>query len=131
MMEAALLRTRWTPGPDTDTTGPALVSVTDFQATHRRDLPGIYLAGNRLRRGWLQLPGAVGMWLWTEPWQGRCGSVSVWTDEKAMYRFVGRPDHVEIMRRYRDRGTTRSSTWTADEVDRGAIWSRASLRLRE
>jgi hypothetical protein len=130
-MEAALLRTRWTPGPDADTTGPVLVSVTDFQAAHRRDLPGIYLAGSRLRRDWLQLPGAVGMWLWTEPWQGRCGSVSVWRDEKAMYRFVGRPDHVVIMRRYRDRGTTRSSTWTAPEADRGAIWSRAWLQLRE
>jgi len=97
----------------------------------RRD--GVFRTNVRTRTGrdWLQLPGAVGMWLWTEPRQGRCGSVAVWRDEKAMYRFVGRPDHVEIMRRYRDRGTTRSSTWTAQELEPGAIWSRAWLQLRE
>jgi hypothetical protein len=106
-----------------------LISVTDFQSAHRRDLPGIYLAGNRLRRHWPELPGAVGMWLWTEPWQGRCGSVSVWRDKKAMHGFIGLPDHVAIMRRYRDRGTTRSTTWTAPAVDRGAIWSRAWQQL--
>ena len=126
-----MLRTRWTPGPVTGATGPVLVSLTDFRAARRLDLPGIYRAGDQLRRNWPQLPGAVGMWLWTAPWQGRCGSVSVWLDEKAMFQFVGRPDHVEIMRRYRDRGSIRSTTWTGTAADLDAIWSHARSQLRE
>ena len=124
-----MLRTRWIPGPAADGDGPLLISVTDFRADRRRDLPGIYRAGMRLRRDWPRLPGAVGMWLWTVPGQGRCGSVSVWRDEKAMYQFVARPDHVRIMRHYRGRGTVRATTWADPQPDREAIWSRARLYL--
>ena len=124
-----MLRTRWISGPDAEAGGPALISVTDFRADRRLYLPGIYRAGHRLRRDWARLPGAVGMWLWTAPAQGRCGSVSVWRDETAMYRFVARPDHVRIMRRYRGRSTVRSTTWTDPRPDRDAIWSRARLYL--
>lgn len=124
-----MLHTRWIPGPSAEADGPVLISVTDFRAEHRRDLPGIYRAGLRLRRDWPRLPGAVGMWLWTAPAQRRCGSVSVWRDETAMYQFVARPDHVRIMRHYRDRGTVRSTTWTDPELHPEAIWSRARLHL--
>jgi hypothetical protein len=127
-MEATMLRTRWLPGPAA-AGGPALISVTDFRADRRRDLPGIYRAGLRLRRDWPQLPGALGMWLWTTPGQGRCGSVSVWRDETAMYQFVARPDHVRIMRTYRTHGTVRATTWTDPQPDPDAIWSRARLYL--
>ncbi|MFC7529767.1 hypothetical protein [Actinoplanes sp. GCM10030250] len=123
-----MLRTRWIPGPAV-TGGPVLISVTDFRADRRRDLPRIYQAGLQLRRDWPLLEGAVGMWLWTAPGQGRCGSVSVWSGETAMYQFVARPDHVRIMRRYRDRGNVRATTWTDPQPDRDAIWSRARLYL--
>jgi hypothetical protein len=106
-----------------------LVSVTDFRAASRRDLPGIYRAGLRLRQEWPRLPGAVGMWLWTAPGQRRCGSVSVWQDEQAMYGFVALPDHVRIMRCYRDRGEIGSALWTEDRADQAAIWTRARLHL--
>jgi hypothetical protein len=107
-----------------------LISVTDFRADRRRDLPGVLRAGGRVRRALPQLPDAVGMWLWTEPWRGRCGSVSVWRDETVRYHFVGRADYVEIMRRYRDRGSIKSTTCNTPAADRDAIWSRAWLHLR-
>jgi hypothetical protein len=129
MREIAVLRTRWTPGPAAETAGSVLISVTDFRAGTRRDLPGIYRAGLRLRDGWPQLAGAVGMWLWTAPRQGRSGSVSVWRDEESLFGFVAWPDHVRIMRRYRDRGSIRSTTWTDARPDRDAIWTRARLYL--
>jgi len=124
-----LLRSRWIAGSAAGTAGPVLVSVTDFRVHSRRDLPGVYRAGLRLRRDWPQLTGAVGMWLWTAPRQGRCGSVSVWLDEQAMYQFVARPDHVQIMRHYRGRGSIRATVWTDAEPDRGAIWARSWLYL--
>jgi hypothetical protein len=58
-----MLRTSWTPGPAAGTTGSVLISVTDFQASRLRDLPGICQAGLTLRRAWPHLAGAVGMWL--------------------------------------------------------------------
>jgi hypothetical protein len=127
--ELAVLRTRWIAGPAAGAAGPVLISVTDFRAARRRDLPAIHRAGLRLRRDWPRLTGAVGMWLWAAPWQGRCGSVSVWRDEQALYRFVARPDHVEIMRRYRGRGSIRSTTWTDIRPEPGALWARAWLYL--
>jgi hypothetical protein len=123
-----MLRTRWTPGPAASTVGPVLISVTDFQANRLRDLPGIYHAGLTLRRAWPHLAGAVGMWLWTNPRQGRCGSVSIWQDEKALHRFVAWPDHVTIMRRYRGRGQLRSITWTGTQPD-PAVWAQARSYL--
>jgi hypothetical protein len=123
-----MLRTRWTPGPAAGVAGPVLVSVTDFRASRPLDLPSVYRAGLTLRRAWPDLTGAVGMWLWTEPLQGRCGSVSIWQDEQALHRFVAWPDHVTIMRRFRGRGRLRSTTWTATQPDPD-IWSHARSYL--
>ncbi|MBN6051565.1 hypothetical protein JYK22_06415, partial [Nonomuraea sp. RK-328] len=67
-------------------------------------------------------------WLWTEPLRGRCGSVSIWLDERALRGFVGRPDHVATVRRYRGRGRIRSTTWTTTTADRD-IWPRVRAYL--
>jgi hypothetical protein len=120
-----MLRSPWTIGAADGHTGPLLVSVTEFRAHRRRDLPGICHAGYQLRRSWPQLTGAIGMWLWAEPTANRCGSVSVWQDEPALHRFISWPDHLAIVRRYRDRGRMRSTTWTADQLDHATIWRRA------
>jgi hypothetical protein len=102
-----------------------VVSVTEFSAHRRRELPGVAVNGLRMRMGWYAMPGAVGMWLWMMPAAGRGGSVSVWASEEALERFVTLPHHIDIMRRYGDRGTVRSTMWTADHFDRGAVLDRA------
>jgi len=122
---AAPLLTPWTPGPVDPGHAAVLVSVTDFSARHRRTLPGIAANGLRMRMGWYAMSGAVGMWLWMLPTAGRSGSVSVWASEDDLERFIGLPHHVDIMRRYGDRGIVRSTTWTADRFDRGVILERA------
>lgn len=111
------LFTRLEPGPALNPTGPVLVSATELTLHRRRDLVGVVSAGLRLRRGWYAMPGAVGLWLWASPLDGTSGALSVWTGEHDLRRFVGLPAHVEIMRRFRDRGTVRSTTWTADAFD--------------
>jgi hypothetical protein len=101
------------------------VSVTEFKADRFRDLPGIWLTGLRLQMGWWAMPGAVGLWLWSLPTSARGGSVSVWTSEDDLRRFVGLPKHVDVMRRNRNRGTVKSTTWTADQFDRSDVLQRA------
>jgi hypothetical protein len=117
---AAPLMTPWTPGP-------VVVSVTEFSAHHRRELPGVAVNGLRMRMGWYAMPGAVGMWLWMLPVAGRGGSISVWGSEEDLERFVTLPHHIEIMRRFGDSGTVRSTMWTADRFDRAATLEKARV----
>ncbi|MER5253178.1 MULTISPECIES: hypothetical protein [unclassified Streptomyces] len=117
-----ITRSPWQAGPEAHTPGPVLVSVTEFTAHRHTQTAPIALAGLRLRRTWSGTPGAVGMWLWADPWHKRSGSVSFWIDERSMYAFVGRPDHVRIVRAHRDRGTMRATAWTADRLDTDAAW---------
>lgn len=134
-MSLATLLTRrvwlpWREGPAARHDGPVVVSLTDFTATRVRDLPGIYLAGLRLREGWYALPGAVGLWLWGRPLERRGGSLTVWASKEDLRRFVSLPAHVAIMRRYRERGTIRAYTWETDRFTVSPIreWANAHLR---
>ena len=130
MKTAPLLSTRFTAGPQVRTDRPVLVTITDFTSTNPLDLPGIARSGLRLRRLWPALDGAVGMWLWAMPLHRRTGSVSVWTDRDALHGFVGLAEHVAIMRRYRDRGEIRTSSWEHEHAHPGAIWHHALHQLR-
>jgi hypothetical protein len=117
--------TKWMPGPVDPHDANVVVSVTEFAARHRRDLPGIAVKGLRMRMGWYAMPGAVGMWLWAVPAPVRSGSVSVWASEEDLERFITLPHHVDIMKRYGDRGTVRSTTWREERFDHTAILQRA------
>lgn len=124
-----MLTSRWKAGGALAPGSPVLVSVTEFTAHAARDLPRVHLAGLRLRRAWPDLPGAVGMWLWTAPSRLRCGSIAVWRDEAALREFVGWAPHVEIMRRFRGRGAIRSVTWEEHDPTRDGVLLRAGRFL--
>ena len=94
--------------------GQVVVSFTEFNAEHYRTLPGIFRAGFRLRQGWYAMDGAVGLLLWGQTLQARGGSLSVWTDEDSLQRFVRLPRHLEIVRKFHRRVRVRSVTWTQD-----------------
>jgi hypothetical protein len=125
-----MLSTSWKPGP-AEMTGPVLISVTDFTSEHALDLPRIYQAGTRLARLWPDLQGAVGLRLWAEPLRRRTGAVSLWRGHQDLMGFVKLPAHVEIMRAFQDRGTVRSTTWTAQDPDQDEVWRRAMAFLDE
>jgi hypothetical protein len=76
------------------------------------------------------MPGALGLWLWTQPLAGRGGSVSVWAQEADLHRFIALPLHLAIMRRYRTRGTVESQTWRMDSFIPDAARAQARRRLR-
>lgn len=128
---ARLVLASWMPGPADADGGPVVVSVTDYASRRRRDLPGVAYNGMRMREGWYAMPGAVGLWLWSLPTAGRSGSISVWLGTEALQRFIGLPHHVDIMRRYGDRGEVRSTTWEAETFDRAAVVARARAWIGE
>lgn len=120
-----MFRTPWKSGPHRADGSSVLVSVTRLAADRRLALPDIYFRGLRLRRGWPELPGAVGMWLWSEPAGGLSGSVSVWRDDAALHGFLGLPEHVEVMRRYAGRGQVSATTFGVRWPARRQAWARA------
>jgi hypothetical protein len=123
-----ILMSPWAGGPEADAGGAVVVSVTDFAPHRRRDVPTIARTGLRLRLGWFAMPGAVGLCLWSQPLAVRSGSISVWTSEEDLQRFIRLPAHVAIMRRFRARGDLRSTIWSdvtfdaAEIVDRAKRW---------
>jgi hypothetical protein len=115
----------WEPGPEHGTDGPVVVSFTEFTVHSISALPGIVRSGARLRLGWYGLPGAVGLYLWADPFGRRTGSVSVWTDRRSLVRWVRLPLHRKIISRYRTRGSVRSAMWESERLDLGAVRGQA------
>ncbi|MFJ8885316.1 hypothetical protein ACIRJR_18175 [Streptomyces sp. NPDC102402] len=112
-MPSGIWKTSWKNGPAADSADPGsavVVSITEF-STHRPwGTPAVAFEGMRLRRSWPQTPGAVAIRLWMDPGPrlNRSGSVTVWTDEASLMRFVARPDHLRVVRAFRGRGVMRS-----------------------
>ena len=125
------LLTPWMPGPVDPGGAAVVVSVTEYLAHRRRELPGVAWNGLHLRMGWYAMPGAVGMWLWSLPASSRGGSISVWASEADLERFVALPRHVEIMQRYGSRGTVRSTTWNAETFEPRSVVERALAWISE
>jgi hypothetical protein len=111
------LRRRWKAGPAADAPGPFLFSFTQFTPHRVRDLPAIWLAAERLSGELVEIEGACGVLVYFRPGRRSVGSLSAWTGEAALARFVSLPYHREIMRRYRPRGLPlRSAKWWAEEL---------------
>lgn len=119
----------WIAGPYEETAGPVLVSLTEFRANAWRHLPGMGRIALGLRAGWYGLSGAVGLYLWSDLPRRCVGSLSIWTDEADLRRWIALPRHVQVMRRYRPRGMARSTQWTCETFDRAAILAEAKRRL--
>lgn len=123
------LRTIWKRGVAAESGGPFLVSYTEFTPQTMGDLPAIYLAAERLRRECAKLEGAVGLTIYWQLFKRRGGSVSVWQSEEALRRFVSLPFHLEIMRRYRSRGSLRAISWHAETFSLGAAFGEGQRAL--
>jgi hypothetical protein len=122
-------RTPWRHGTARDHYDGLLVSYTEFTPDTMLDLPRIYLAAERLRRACSELEGAIGLTIYWQPLHRRGGSLSAWTSRDSLRRFVTLPYHLEIMRRYRTRGTVRSTEWWAESLDIGEALAQGQRAL--
>ncbi len=111
------VRTGWRAGPAAGSRGPFLLSYTEFTPNRAADVLGIYLAARRLMAECAELEGAVGLSTYWQLRKWRGGSLSVWQSPEALRRFIRLPFHVEIMCRYRSRGTVRSTEWWTPSFD--------------
>jgi hypothetical protein len=119
----------WKRGAAEKATGEVLVALTDFRVHRWRHVPGVWWNGLALRRGWPTQEGAVAQRFWTEPARRRSGSVSVWTSEDALRRFLRSARHRDLAQRYRDRAHLETHKWRAESFDPEAIWADAMRRI--
>jgi|SRR3954453_11164730 hypothetical protein len=125
-----MLRYDWKQGPAAGASGTVVVSATKFTYRRFRDMPAVIVHGWRLRRGWGARPGAVGLFTGGEPLRRVTYSLSVWTSEEDLRRFLRSPEHLEIMRRYRPRlAASTSVLWETDELSPGSAWHEGLRRL--
>jgi hypothetical protein len=75
------------------------------------------------------MQGAVGLWLWSDLPRPRSGSISIWTSEDDLRRFVRWPVHLAIVRKYSTRGTLTASSWEAERFVKQDVMREARRRL--
>ncbi len=75
------------------------------------------------------MPGAIGIVLYLDVLAKTGGSMSIWTSEEDLRRFVALPRHAAIMRRYRDRVRVRAATWTTENFSLLEAWEQRHQRL--
>jgi hypothetical protein len=120
----------WAQGPAiADGSSGALVSFTQYTADKARDMPGIIRTGLHLRGVAQGLGGCIGLWLYGQPWKRRFGSLSVWSSDDGLREFVIHPEHLPVMRHYRDRGRLRSTSWRTSRESGAAVWTEAGTRF--
>lgn len=120
----------WKEGAPQSFAGPVHVSMNDYLIHRLRDVPRVAREGFRLRRHWPETEGALGLWFASLKGGRRQVSVSVWRAPEDLLRFVRSPEHLRIMREYRDAGALYTNAWTAERLDRALIWRQALDRLQ-
>lgn len=122
-------RNAWKPGPAA-ASGSVLVSATRFRYRRWRDMPAVWRHGWRLRHAWSSREGAVGLFTAVELTRPVTWSLSAWTGEEDLRRFMRDPGHVALMRAFRPRlAESTSVTWRAAAFDPEPAWREAVARL--
>lgn len=111
-----VVSSRWKTGPAAGAQGPFMISVTQYTPGHLSDVLDIWRASEALGDELVEIDGAVGVMTYAQPGRRHVGSISIWTDDKGLGKFIRLPYHVEIMNKYRPRGLPiRSAKWWADD----------------
>ena len=120
----------WKTGALAPADGSVHVSMNDYAIRRVRDVPRVVAAGLRLRRGWPETEGALGLWVAAFRAGLRQVSISIWRAPEDLRRFVRSPAHLRIMHDFADVGALITTAWTAERFDPELIWQQGVDRLR-
>jgi hypothetical protein len=119
-------RLRWQAGPTPLPDGPLYVSATRFTYRSLGDMPGVFLHGLRLRRGWPTIDGAIGLSIGADLLARTTYTVSAWRSETDLARWVRSPAHARLMGAYRRRMLdSRVVGWHVDRFVLRDAWTKA------
>jgi hypothetical protein len=125
-----IARLPWRRGPVPYTSGPVVISATRSIYKRRRDLLVVDLFALGMLRRWPRRAGSIGVIIGGDGWNRTAYTMSVWRSEADLRDFIRAADHVPLMRRFRPRQESISSTvWLAEHLDCAAAWREAVRRL--
>ena len=119
----------WKRGAVEPGSSPVHVSMNDYLIHRLRDIPRVAWAGLRLRRGWPETEGAVGLGMVALRGGRRQISISVWRAPEDLRRFVRSAEHQRVIREFKSAGALYTNAWTAERFDPALIWREAVDRL--
>ena len=119
----------WKGGALPTTPAAAVVSATRTEIQRVRDLPGILVRGLRLRAGWADNPGSIGVQLSLDLRRRTSWSISAWATRDDLERFVRSAHHRRAVAPYRARVRVSAARWEVDAFERNAAWAEARRRL--
>lgn len=119
----------WKAGALPDLDGAVHVSMNDYWVHRWRSVPLVMRAGLGFRRRWPATEGSVGLWMAVFNGSRRQVSISIWRSPEDLLRFVRSPEHLRVMRDFRDAGSLITTVWSAPSGDRQLIWRQAEDRL--
>jgi hypothetical protein len=124
-----MTRLSWMRGPAA-IDGVVFVSATRF--TYRRSwhMPLVFWSGLRLRSQWSAVPGAVGMFTGGSLPDRTTYTVTAWSSEPDLGRWLRSPQHVRLMRDYKDRlESSAAVSWLSEAFEPRAAWAEGMSRL--
>lgn len=105
-----------------------VVAATELRLRRWRDVPAVMRAAMGLRRSFGG-DGAVAISIAAAPWRRTFWTLSTWTDEASIRRYMGSPAHRDVMRAFHGRlSHTRTARWT-QAVGDGPAWPEAFRKL--
>jgi heme-degrading monooxygenase HmoA len=119
----------WKHGAARAEAGPVHVSMNDYLIHRYGDVVRVGLEGLRLRARWQETEGALGLWVAAFRGGRRQVSISVWRSAEDLKRFVRSPEHLRIMKEFKDAGILYTSAWKAERCDPDRVWTQAIERL--
>ncbi len=127
----------WTTAVQPEPGAEAIVLGTRLELRSYRHIPGFLRAAMRVRRQVQGSERAFGVSLLAQPLRKTFWTLSAWSDQGALDRFVRTSPHIEVMARYHDRLREASfTTWprSAGELPRAnsnakELWREAKARL--
>lgn len=125
-----MMQLKWMPGSLANWDGPFYISTTRFTYRHLRHMPWVAWHGLRLRSGWAEVEGAVGLSISTDFFARTTYTVSVWRTQEDLRRWVRSPVHAALMRGYRPYLLNSAADgWLADSFDLRHAWKEARDRV--
>jgi hypothetical protein len=114
-----------------------VVLASRLHLSRLRDVPGFLRAALGIRRQVLGSAGAVGVSLLAQPATRTFWTLSAWTDDDAISRFVGEQPHRDVMAKYHERledaqfttWSTSASALPAARSNARDLWTEGRARL--
>ena len=104
----------WKRGPVAQSTNEVVVSATRTEIHRWRDLPGILIAGQGLRRRWPRQPGAIGLRVGLQPIRRVSWTMSIWHSQHDLDNFIRSAHHLAALTPYRDHVDVNAVIWSDD-----------------